>query len=139
MFQLLGILQAKKNNQGFFHLILLMQKRLAKLHQRVAARRLKVDEWSHNGWFWKFLSIKYLRQISVLGTIRVGFIYTFRYSLSSTSSTLEQWFQSVHHLQMTSSEVFQHYFSIISKFVCCDFYMKECSFYTNLFCCTEMT
>ena len=47
----------------------------------------------------------------------VGFIYTFWCSLSSTSSILEQTFQSVHHLQMTSSEGFQNHFSIISKFV----------------------
>ena len=30
----------------------------------------------------------------------------------------------IHHLQMTSSEEFQQHFSIISKFVCCYFYMK---------------
>ena len=40
---------------------------------------------------------------------------------------------------MTSSEVFQHHFSIISKIVCCGCYMKKCSFYTYFFCCTEMT
>ena len=40
---------------------------------------------------------------------------------------------------MTSSEGFQEHFSIISKFVCCDFYLKkECSFYNHLFCCTEI-
>ena len=56
---------------------------------------------------------------------QVGFIYTFWYSLSSTNSILEQGFQSIHHLQMTSSEEFQQHFSIISKVVCCGFYMKE--------------
>ena len=55
----------------------------------------------------------------------LGFIYTFWYSLSSTSSSLEQGFQSIHHLQMTSSEGFQQHFCIISKYVCCGFYMKR--------------
>ena len=31
----------------------------------------------------------------------------------------------MHHLQMTSSEVFHHHFTIISKFVCCGCYMKK--------------
>ena len=57
--------------------------------------------------------------------IMVGFIYTFWYTLSSTGSILEQGFYSVHHLQMTSSEGFQQHFSVISKFVCCGFYMKK--------------
>ena len=35
----------------------------------------------------------------------VGFIYTLQYSLSSTSSILEQSLQSVHHLQMTKSQI----------------------------------
>ena len=40
---------------------------------------------------------------------------------------------------MTSSEGFQQHFSIISKYVCCGFYMKKnVAFYTHLFCCTEM-
>ena len=56
---------------------------------------------------------------------QVGFIYTFWYSLLSTSSILEQGFQSIHYLQMTSSEGFQQHLSIISKFVCCGFYMKN--------------
>ena len=37
-----------------------------------------------------------------------------------------------------SSKRFQHYFNIISKFVCCVFYMKlECSFYTISFAVLE--
>ena len=55
-----------------------------------------------------------LRSIS-----KVGFIYTFWSSLSSTSSILEYGFQSIHHLQMISSEGFQQHFSIISKFLFC--------------------
>ena len=35
------------------------------------------------------------------------------HSISSTSSILEQRLQSVHHLQMTSSEGFQHHFSFL--------------------------
>ena len=31
----------------------------------------------------------------------------------------------MHHLQMMSSEGFQYHFSIISKFICCDCYMKK--------------
>ena len=50
----------------------------------------------------------------------VGFIYTFQYSLLSTSSILE-----FHHLQMTSSEGYKQHFSVISKFVCCGFYIKK--------------
>jgi hypothetical protein len=43
------------------------------------------------------------------------------------------------HLQMTSSEGFQHHFSIISKFDCCDcLHENECSVYSYLFCCTKM-
>ena len=53
----------------------------------------------------------------------VGFIYTFWYFLSSTSSILKQGFQSIHHLQMTSSEGFQQHFSVLSKSVCYGFYM----------------
>ena len=56
---------------------------------------------------------------------KVAFIYTFLSSLSSTSPIVEQGFQSIHHLQMTSSEGFQQYFSIISNFFCCGFYMKK--------------
>ena len=56
---------------------------------------------------------------------KVGFIYTFWCSLSSTSSILDQRLQSFHHLQMTSSEGFQHHFTIISKFVCCGCYIKK--------------
>ena len=56
---------------------------------------------------------------------KVGFMYAFWYSLLSTSSILEQGFQTNHHLQMTSSEGFQQHFSIVSKFVCCCFYMKK--------------
>ena len=40
--------------------------------------------------------------------IWVGFIYIFWCSLSSTSSILENRFQSIYYLQMTSSEGFQH-------------------------------
>ena len=57
--------------------------------------------------------------------IVVGFIYTFWPSLSSTTSFLEQEFQSIHHLQMTSSDGFQHHFTIISKVICCDCCMKK--------------
>ena len=32
------------------------------------------------------------------------------------------------------STTFQHHF----KVVCCGFYIKKCSFYIHLFCCTEM-
>ena len=60
-----------------------------------------------------------------LKSYMVGFIYTFWCSLSSTSSILEQRLQSVHHLQMTSSEGFQHHFTIISKFVCFGCYMNK--------------
>ena len=55
----------------------------------------------------------------------VGFIYTFWYSLWSTSSILEQGFQSIHHSKTTSLEGFQQHFSIISKSVCCCFYVKK--------------
>ena len=47
----------------------------------------------------------------------VSSTYTFWYSLSSTSS--------IHHFRMTSSDGFQQHFSIISKYVCCGFYMKK--------------
>ena len=33
--------------------------------------------------------------------------------------------QSVHHLQMTTSEGFPYHLTVISKLVCCDFYMKK--------------
>ena len=59
-----------------------------------------------------------------------GFIYTFWYSLLSTSSALEYRLQSVHYLQMTSSEGFQHNFSIILEFVCCDCYLKKSIVFT---------
>ena len=74
------------------------------------------------------------RQAPTFST-KVGFIYTFWYSLSSTSSILEQRFQSVVHLQITSSEGFHHHFKICLLWF---LHKKECSFYTHLFCCTEM-
>ena len=40
----------------------------------------------------------------------------------------------VHHLQITSSEGFKHHFTIITKFVFCDFYMKK-----NIACFTLMS
>ena len=54
--------------------------------------------------------------VPVKAQSQVGFIFTFSYSLSSISSILELGFQSIHHLQMTSSEGFQQHFSIISNF-----------------------
>ena len=43
------------------------------------------------------------------------------------------------HLQMTSSEGFQHHFSIISNFVCCDCNMKKnVAFLSLLMCWNEM-
>ena len=57
--------------------------------------------------------------------VQVGFTYTFLYSLLSTSSTLEQCPQFVH----------LHHFKICLLWF---LHEKECSFYTNPFCCTEM-
>ena len=69
--------------------------------------------------------LKYLAFLLV-----VGFIYTFWQSLSSTSSILEQRLQSVHHLQMTSSEGFQHHFKTCLLWL---LHKKECSLFTYLF------
>ena len=60
----------------------------------------------------------------------MGSIYTFWYSLSSSSSILEKGFWFIYHLQMTSSEEFQQHFSIISKFVCCGFYIQKNTAFT---------
>ena len=60
----------------------------------------------------------------------MGSIYTFWYSLSSSSSILEKGFWFIYHLQMTSSEEFQRHFSIISKFVCCGFYIQKNTAFT---------
>jgi hypothetical protein len=56
-----------------------------------------------------------------LTATEVGFIYTLRcYQFNSRIGVL------VHDdLQMVSSKGFQQNFSIISKFVCCGFYMKK--------------
>ena len=51
----------------------------------------------------------------MLNGFRVIFIYTFYSSLSSTSSFLEQGFQSIYHLQMTLQKIsttFPHHFKI---------------------------
>ena len=53
----------------------------------------------------------------------VGFIYTFWYSLPSTSSILKLKLQSIHHLQITSSEGFQQQFKI---YLLCFLNEKEC-------------
>ena len=42
---------------------------------------------------------------------------------------------AIHHLQKTSSEAFQHHFKIYLLWF---LHGKEYSFYTTLFCCTEM-
>ena len=81
-------------------------------------------EQIHFGAF-ELFSANFSAPILVHWTIQVGFIDTFSYSLSFTSSILEQGLQSNHHLQMTSSEGFQQHFNIISKSVCCGFYMKK--------------
>ena len=84
----------------------------------------------------KFFFLLFLQTVSNIccKLAQVGFIYTFWYSLSSTSSILENGCQSAHHLQMTSSEGFQQHFSCLLAFL----HEKECSFYTYLFWCTEM-
>ena len=71
------------------------------------------------------LPVSKLRSLGGVNQTKVGFIYTFWSSLLSTSSILEQGFQSIHHLQMNSSEGFHQHFSIISYFVCCGFYIKK--------------
>ena len=44
------------------------------------------------------------------------FVYQFNFRIG---------FQFIHHLQMTSLEGFQQHFNIISKSICCGFYMKK--------------
>ena len=54
-----------------------------------------VGEWSY------YKTILHLSRVK--SVTKVGFIYTFWYFLSSTSSLLEQRLQSVYHLEMTKA------------------------------------
>ena len=50
------------------------------------------------------------------------FVYLFH---SRIEASLDSRMELVHHLQMTTSEGFQHHFNIISNFFCCVCYMKK--------------
>ena len=92
--------------------------------------------------FQKLIKYDYLIEILVeLGPEYGGFhlhllVFPFVYQFNSRIGGLD-------HSSFAndySSEGFQQHFSIVSRFVCCCFYMKKnvCSFFTHLFCCIEM-
>ena len=81
--------------------------------------RLQVSEINAVGSFSVCCVSKAMKSHIHINQVKVGFIYTF------WCSQLNSRIEALVCLQMTSSEGFQHRFTIISKFVCCGCYMKK--------------